>query len=57
MLSRHIARSLTFLLRPKQPFSGGHDHHHHDYSVQVDKVGTWVKYKSVLFVRGRTRDW
>jgi hypothetical protein len=56
MLSRHISRSLGLLLRQKQTFSGGHDHHHHDYSVHVDKVGTWVKYKSVHFEACRTRN-
>jgi hypothetical protein len=56
MLSRHISRSLALLLRQRQPFSGGHDHHH-DYSVHVDRVGTWVKYKSVHLNPRRTRDW
>ncbi len=26
--------------------SSGHDDHHHDYSVHIDRSATWIKYRS-----------
>jgi hypothetical protein len=50
MLSRYFNRSFrTLLRRSAAPFSGGHDHHHHDYSVHVDQDALLIRYKSVRF--------
>jgi hypothetical protein len=51
MLSKYLNRSWKVLcLRTAASFSGGHDHHHHDYSVHIDLDAPLIRYKSVIYI-------